>query len=315
MRIGLKVDVDTLTGTRNGVGALARVFERRGLNASFLFSVGPDHTGRALRRLLRPGFLAKVMRTSVPSTYGLMTLVYGTLLPGPHIGRRAGSEMRAVRAAGFEVGLHSRDHVRWQDAAARKGPDWTRREWARALGAYGEVFGEPPTCCGAAGWQINATVPELEEEAGLRWASDTRGEKPFLPKVKGRTRQCVQLPTTLPTMDELIGRDGVTAENVGQRLVDEVDRNPAGVHVFTLHAELEGGPLLAQFESALEGWQAAGAELVALGEIGASLERSMLPVAGIERGRIAGRAGELAVQGRCAPSERAALDLPGGPIA
>ena len=46
-------------------------------------------TGRALRRVFRPGFLSKVKRTSVISHYGIKTLMYGTLLPGPHIGRVA----------------------------------------------------------------------------------------------------------------------------------------------------------------------------------------------------------------------------------
>jgi peptidoglycan/xylan/chitin deacetylase (PgdA/CDA1 family) len=311
MKIGLKVDVDTLRGTREGVPALARLFERRGMNATFLFSVGPDHTGRALRRLLKPGFLAKVLRTSVPSTYGLKTLAYGTLLPGPHIGRCAAGEMRAVREGGFEVGLHSFDHVRWQDAVARKGAEWTRQEWRRGIEDYEKIFGVPPDCFGAAGWQINATVLELEE-AKLKWASDVRGKMPFLPCTNGHAWQCVQLPTTLPTMDEIIGRDGVTVENVGARLSGEVERLTAPIQIFTLHAELEGGPLLAQFEQALDGWQAAGATFCSLGEIAATLDRKTLPVAAIDQGMVAGRAGKLAIQGASAPSDRAALDLSRG---
>lgn len=308
MQIGLKVDVDTLRGTREGTPALARLFERRGIPATFLFSVGPDHTGRALRRLFKPGFLAKVLRTSVPSTYGVKTLTYGTLLPGPHIGHKAGAEMRAVRDAGFEVGLHSWDHVRWQDAVAQKSPEWTRREWQRGIEAYTQALGKPPICCGAAGWQINATVLELEEEAGLTWTSDTRGETPFLPWANGRIRPCVELPTTLPTMDELIGRDGITAETVGQRLIETAVQDRLAPHIFTLHAELEGGPLLKQFERALDGWQAAGAEFLSLGSIAASLDRSTLAVAEILRGQVAGRAGRLAVQGPSAPTDRAVLD-------
>ena len=50
MRLALKVDVDTLAGTRVGVPELLRVFDRHGVRATFLFSLGPDHTGRAARR-------------------------------------------------------------------------------------------------------------------------------------------------------------------------------------------------------------------------------------------------------------------------
>ena len=82
-RIALKIDVDTLRGTREGVPNLARMLDRARARATFLFSLGPDHTGWALRRVFRPGFLKKVSRTSVVEHYGVKTLMYGVLLPGP----------------------------------------------------------------------------------------------------------------------------------------------------------------------------------------------------------------------------------------
>src|SRR5580693_9558439 len=129
--IGLKVDVDTLRGTREGVPRLAALFKKHGVAATFYFSVGPDHTGRAMRRVFRKGFARKVARTSVLRHYGLKTLMYGVLLPGPDIGREAGAEMRSVYDDGFEVGLHTYDHVRWQDYVATATPAWTRVEFER----------------------------------------------------------------------------------------------------------------------------------------------------------------------------------------
>ena len=79
MKIALKIDVDTFRGTREGVPALLSMLERHGAGATFLFSLGPDHTGRAIKRALRPGFMQKVGRTSVVSHYGVKTLLYGTL--------------------------------------------------------------------------------------------------------------------------------------------------------------------------------------------------------------------------------------------
>ncbi len=80
-----------LRGTREGVPRLAALFKKHGVDATFYFSVGPDHTGRALRRVFRKGFAQKVARTSVLKHYGLKTLLYGVLLPGPDIGRSAGA--------------------------------------------------------------------------------------------------------------------------------------------------------------------------------------------------------------------------------
>ena len=112
-QVVLKVDVDTYLGTLQGVPALLELFARFNVKASFLFSVGPDNTGRAIRRIFRKGFLQKVGRTSVVSHYGLGTLMNGVLKPGPHIGKRASHIMREVVARGHEVGIHCYDHVRW----------------------------------------------------------------------------------------------------------------------------------------------------------------------------------------------------------
>src|SRR5512143_307464 len=114
MKLALKVDVDTLRGTREGVPRLVGMLRRHGAGATFLFSLGPDHTGRAIKRALRPGFMQKVGRTSVLQHYGVRTLLYGTLLPGPDIGKRCADTMRRVRDEGFEVGIHAWDHVKWQ---------------------------------------------------------------------------------------------------------------------------------------------------------------------------------------------------------
>ena len=60
--IGLKVDVDTLRGTREGVPRLAALFKKLGVDATFYFSVGPDHTGRAHAPRVSQGLCAERSR-------------------------------------------------------------------------------------------------------------------------------------------------------------------------------------------------------------------------------------------------------------
>ena len=55
--LALKIDVDTLKGTRLGVPALIELLKKHRAGATFLFSLGPDHTGRAIKRVFRKGFL------------------------------------------------------------------------------------------------------------------------------------------------------------------------------------------------------------------------------------------------------------------
>ena len=295
--LALKIDVDTYRGTREGVPRLVEILRARGAGGTFLFSLGPDRTGRAIRRAFRPGFLSKVSRTSVVEHYGLRTLMYGTLLPGPDVGRRCAALMRSVRAAGFETGIHCWDHVRWQDFVARRDARWTERELRAAADRYTEVFGEAPRTHGAAGWQMNEHAYRLERELGFDYASDGRGTHPYQPALHGRPIGVPQLPTTLPTFDELIGLDDTTADNVHLRLLRLTESAPPHGHVFTLHAELEGMKLAPAFERLLDGWLQQGYRLVSTRELFASLDPDRLALHEIAVGEVPGRSGSLALQG------------------
>lgn len=59
MKLALKIDVDTYRGTREGVPRLLDMLKKHNAQATFLFSLGPDHTGRAIKRVLRPGFMKR----------------------------------------------------------------------------------------------------------------------------------------------------------------------------------------------------------------------------------------------------------------
>lgn len=295
-RLALKVDVDTLRGTREGVPGLVELFRKHDVNATFLFSLGPDHTGRAIKRVLRPGFLGKVKRTSVVRHYGVRTLLYGTVLPGPDIGRRGGDVMRAVRDIGHETGIHCWDHIRWQDGVANANAAWTEREMTRACERYTEVFKAPPHTHGAAGWQMNLHALRLTQRLGFDYCSDGRGANPHLPVRHAELIRCPQFPTTLPTLDELIGTDGITEDNVAAHLLDLTREASPWGHVFTLHAELEGMLLSPVLEALLVGWKAQGWQLGPVRDLYESFEPMALPRCEVGNGAVPGRSGTLFMQ-------------------
>jgi peptidoglycan/xylan/chitin deacetylase (PgdA/CDA1 family) len=296
-KIALKIDVDTYRGTREGVPRLVDVLKRFDAQATFFFSLGPDHTGRAIKRVFRPGFMKKVSRTSVLEHYGLKTLLYGTLLPGPDIGQKCADIMRNVRDAGFEVGIHCYDHIRWQDNVAGKDAKWTQREMQRAVDRFTEIFGVAPKAHAAAGWQTNRYALRQTQRLGFEYSADTRGSKPFIPTWDAEIIACPQLPTTLPTLDELIGRDGITVENVAQHLLSLTKTPCATGHVYTLHAELEGQKMMPIFEELLQGWRAQGYELVSMHQYLQEFKPADLPLHEVISGSVEGRSGTLAAQG------------------
>jgi peptidoglycan/xylan/chitin deacetylase (PgdA/CDA1 family) len=208
------------------------------------------------------------------------------------IGRLSRVEMREVMHQGFEVGVHAYDHVKWQDGVARASLEWTRRQMRLAADTFEDVFGLAPTIHGAAGWQVNEHVPQLERELGFRVASDTRGTHAFLPNGGG----ILQLPTTLPTLDELVGRNGATARDAVEQLLRLTSVLIAKEHVFTLHAELEGNAYFSEFEHLLTGWRRQGYRFVSLGTAAEAQNLATLPRCPIAIGSVAGRSGNLAMQ-------------------
>ncbi len=297
MIVALKVDVDTERGTREGVPALQALLGEFRAPASFLFSLGPDNTGKAIRRVFRPGFFQKVSRTSVVQMYGIRTLLNGTLLPAPHIGRRHADEMRRVRDAGFETGVHCYDHFRWQDYLSMMSLDQTRTEFGHALTEYQRIFGIAALTAGAPGWQATAASRQVYDEAGFLYASDTRGKSPFFPSIEGKVFDTLEIPSTLPTFDELLGRPEFPDDKIPAHYVSLLqDDQP---NILTIHAEIEGMMKRPLFRELLAALTEKGVRFVRMDDLAREIlqHRDSVPVQPLVMAEIDGRSGLVATQG------------------
>jgi undecaprenyl phosphate-alpha-L-ara4FN deformylase len=289
--LGLRVDVDTLSGTRQGVPTLCRLFRRHGIRASFFFSVGPDNMGRHVWRLLRPVFLVKMMRSRAASLYGWDILLRGTFWPGPDIGIRAGAMIRAAADDGHEIGLHAWDHHAWQariegmDAAA------IGRVLRRGFERLTTITGNPPVCSAVPAWRCTPAALTEKLAFPFSYNSDCRGRSIFYPVVDGHHLPQPQIPVTLPTYDEVIGRDGITNANYNDHLLDLIQ--PGRLNVLTIHAEVEGGACEGMFAAFLNSALAREIRPVPLGVL---LDTADIGVGEMIRGTLAGREGWLSRQ-------------------
>lgn len=298
MKLAIKIDVDSLRGTRVGVPRLAELLETQAAGATFLFSVGPDRSGRYIDRLFRRGMPGRLWRTFGIRNYGMFTYLYGSVFPGPDIGNRCAGSMRAVRDSGFETGVRAFDQIEWQQNIARRDAEWIARQMSLARSRYERVFGEPPRVHGAAGWQMNRHAYRFTQRLDFAYGSDTRGTHPFIPVYQAEVIACPQLPTTLPTMDELIGRNGVNKTNIVDRVLDLTKEPGPWGHVFTANAAFEGLRLLPQFEQLLQGWRRQGYDLVSLHDYMVSFDTRELPCHEVTTGTVDGRPGTVAMQGK-----------------
>ncbi len=297
-RLAIKVDVDTDRGTRLGVPRLADLLEKYSVPACFLFSLGPDNTGRAIRRVFRPGFLGKAGRTSVLSMYGFRTLLNGVLIPGPMIGRRNESVIRSIGERGFEVGIHCHDHVKWQDSVRTMPLGEVEREFKSAQTEFQRIFGFRAATAGAPGWQTGQYGRMVYDKGNLLYASDSRGEYPYFPYVDGYVCKTLEIPTTLPTLDELLGRSEYPEEKIVDHYLSllRADR----LNVLTIHAEIEGMSKEPLFSSLLEKCSDLGVSFVKLEDIAKVIlkNRFQVPFEAMERGSIDGRSGLVAMQSK-----------------
>ncbi len=278
---------------------LLDLFRAKRLPVSIYFSFGPDRSGVAIRRIWeRPGFLKKMRRTGAPSVYGLRTILSGTLLPAPAIAPVAAPLVRRALDEGHEVGVHAWDHVEWHDRLPRWERERVKRELDFAHGEFAKAAGRPAIAEAAPGWTVSVHSLADHDARNLLYASDGRGGAPGFPKFEGVTHETLQIPSTEPTWDELLG-DAATTETVAEHSKRLILERELPVAVHTIHAELEGGPLLPQFAQLLEGLLAAGAQFRTLESLARErlADRAAIPVIPMAMRGIAGRAGAVAVCG------------------
>lgn len=206
--------------------------------------------------------------------------------------------MRAVRDAGFEIGIHCLNHYRWQDHVHTMSPEEVQAEFTAARDEFRRIFGTEAVTAGAPGWQANANSRAVYDGAGLLYASDTRGTAPFFPRIGPRIFTTLEIPSTLPTLDELLGRPEYPEPRIVPHLLSVLQ--PDRLNVFTLHAELEGMGKRALFGELLAALRPAGVTVVSLEAAARDcLARSReIPVCAMVDGPVDGRSGVLALQGQ-----------------
>ncbi|HSD11139.1 MAG TPA: polysaccharide deacetylase family protein [Candidatus Binatia bacterium] len=291
--LALKIDVDTHQGLGHGVPRLLDCLARRGVAASFYVSMGPDNSGKAIRRFFtRKGFAGKMLKSNAVALYGLRTALYGTLLPAPEIARSFPDVLRRIVAEGHELGIHGNDHVYWHDFALTLSEPAVAREIDAAIGTFGEIVGGFPAGFAAPGWQCGQAALAVLDRRPFAYQSSTRGERPYRARIGQVEAHLPEIPTTLPTVDELLGQ-GIAGERLDG--IYERSLGEESLAVLTVHAEVEGGPYATFFDRLLASLSGR-VRFRRLVDIARELAIGRLPVCEVVQGTRPGRAGTVSCQ-------------------
>ncbi len=232
--IGLRIDVDTVRGYKNGVIPLLNLLKRLNIKASFFIPTGYDTPFRTLPRFLKErGFPRRVFK--------LRKSFYYKILSSEDLALR--KIIRQIRYDGHELNLHGYRHFDWQLQLG----SWTQRrvekEMHHAIENFKSLTGSLPRSFAAPGWVAKKEVFLAEENFNFDYCSDTRGISPFYPIIGNRLIGTLQIPVTLPTLDELIILgDPKNLLNIDVR----------GDDVYCAHAEFDGMRYIRIFELFLE---------------------------------------------------------------
>ena len=264
--LGLKIDVDTYWGMKNGVPRLLQVLKDFRVRGTFFLSIGPDNSGRAALQLIKnPLFLKKMLRTKAASLYGWKTAFYGTLLPAPMIALSFPDGVRRILDEGHEVQLHAWDHRRWQDDLPMKSEQWIEKWFESGIGGFEKLTGQKPSAFGAPSWLIDDRVLRIIEKYRFDYLSCTRAKEPFIHEAPG----VLEIPSDLPCFEEL---DPQSDLSVIRRLISDGSN-----HVLPVHAEVEGGIFEEKFRELLKDALARGTNMVALEQMKSALNIGRLP--------------------------------------
>lgn len=259
--LGLKIDVDTYWGMKNGVPCLLQTLKEFNLKGTFFLSIGPDNSGRAALQLIKNSlFLKKMMRTKAPALYGWKTALYGTLLPAPMIALSFPEIVKEIISTGHEVQFHAWNHRRWQDDLPYKTEKWIKEWFAQGIASFEKLAGHKPTAFGAPSWLIDDRVLSIIKEYKFEYLSCTRAKAPFIHEIVN----ILEIPSDLPCFEEIDEKNGVAI--ISDLLKD------GQTHVLPVHAEVEGGIFQNQFLILLEKAISMGINIMPLRELKEKLD-------------------------------------------
>jgi peptidoglycan/xylan/chitin deacetylase (PgdA/CDA1 family) len=172
-------------------------------------------------------------------------------------------------------------------------------EIKKACDIYREVTGREPESSAAPGWACSPDQLAIQDSLPMRYHSDSRGECPFFPIMNGKHFSHLQIPTTLPTLDELLGSGECSGgDELSRYYIGKITTGPS--HVLTIHAEAEGMGWAEWFDKLLGELASKGVAFKRLREIAdtALTNPSNIPRCNLTMGELPGRAGRVAVQGK-----------------
>jgi len=247
--IGLRIDVDTIAGFRYGTIPLLDILKNHKIRATFCIVTGYDNPLRASRRFLsESGFCRRVFSLRKSLNHREFNFFAPTTR----------DIVKRIKNEGHELCPHGYHHFQWQNNLKKWSQERVSRELQNTIDAFNLLTGTKAHSFAAPGWVTSRNFFVSEERFHFVYASDTRGKTPFYPLFNKKKINTLQIPVTLPTLDELI--------SLGKpQSLPEITAKTGDI--YCAHAEFDGISYRNLFEDFIEKQTSRGFTFTPLSEI------------------------------------------------
>lgn len=216
----LRVDIDSRYGLKNGVPNILDALRASDITASFYIPMAGESSVLDLIKY-RGGARGAMGGVRLPKTEVLRM----ALFPKNFAAEGSGWLKDNVLAQGHELGCHAWKHRAWTRALSEINAG---EHVANATRDYKTLFGAAPASFAAPAFNTNQAALEAIDANGYLAAGDLPGNKPFHPRLDGKTYRHVQVPVNLKaaTTDPLIESycaTGLGDDAVVKRICDDID--------------------------------------------------------------------------------------------
>ncbi|WP_348944515.1 hypothetical protein ABHF33_13985 [Chitinibacter sp. FCG-7] len=296
--IALKIDVDNTQAMQTGLPAIVDILRARNVGATFFWSLGLEKNGRFLMPAYGLRRMPGMSNLPLKHRFGFAPLLLGSLRPAKSLAKQAAAVLSELSDAQFEHAVRPACRHLWQARISEQSAEETREQYQQTLQAFERLTEKKPIAHAAHGWQMNRAAFRLSQLNQLSFASDCRGFSPFWPVVEGEYVRCLQIPVTLPMLEELLPLQ--SADEAVQSLLQTTAAATTDLHVFNIAADFDV-QYSEQLAALLDGWIAQGYQLVSLGGLKNSLDLQAVPYHHVGQAQVSGRVGLLSVQAGAYP--------------
>lgn len=231
----LRADIETSSCLLKGIPTLLKILEEQNLKATLFIPMGPD---RALTGFNKSR-LKSYLKLSPLRKFGLRAILSWLFNHRADIGELC-TKTGLNRLNGHEIALHGYDHAGWAKSIHRKEPREVRAFFMKGYSEYMRVFGREPLGFASPEFKWTTETLNLLDKLNFRYGSDFRAEKPFKPTIGGVTYNTIQIPVTLPNLEEL-SWTGLSDEKAVKAIIKSIEDKirSGGLATLLIHPSYE----------------------------------------------------------------------------